>query len=48
MQTAIDLTLAIQILNAAQVKVMNVAAINDKLYRAKKYLNDQLALELSA
>ena len=48
MQTAINLTSAIQILNAAQVKVMNVAAINDKLYRAKKYLNDQLALELSA
>ena len=48
MQKAIDLTFAIQILNAAQVKVMNVAAINDKLYRAKKYLNDQLALELSA
>ena len=48
MQTAINLTAAIQILNAAQVKVMNVAAITDKLYRAKKYLNDQLALELSA
>lgn len=48
MQTAINLTSAIQILNTAQLKVMNIAAINDKLYRAKKYLNDQLALELSA
>ena len=48
MQTAINLTAAIETLVKARKQTANVVAIWSKLDRAVQYLNDQLALELSA